>query len=113
MSSGFSSPDRDFPGHHVLARINGLIKRNGFVRPALAELHQGFIYGDPHQPGIKFRIALEIVKVRVCLQERFLQDIFGIFFVLGDLLCHSENTAIVVIHQFRKGPGIAGFGAGD
>ena len=35
----------------------------------------------------------------VGLQERFLHHVFGVFFVLRDVLRQAENLALVAAHQ--------------
>src|SRR6476469_5049572 len=49
----------------------------------------------------------------ICLEKCFLQHVFGVVVVLGDLFRHAEHTAIVMLDQFGKGGGISGSGALD
>ena len=49
----------------------------------------------------------------VCLQERVLEYILGVFLVLGDVLGQAEDLAFVAIHQLGESGGIAGTGAGN
>jgi hypothetical protein len=58
-----------------------------------------FVHRDAHQPGIKLRVALELVELLVRLQERVLHHILGVFAVLNDVLRNAKNLAIVLLHQ--------------
>jgi hypothetical protein len=103
-------PNCDLPGHYVLTCIDRIIQRYSFVRAPLSQLHQRFVYRNADQPCVKLRIALKVIEVRIGLQERFLQNVLSVFFVLSNLLCHPEHTSIIVIDQICECRLIAGFG---
>ena len=42
---------------------------------------------------------MEFREVFVCFQERLLQDIFGVFPVLRDILSQPENIALITFGQ--------------
>jgi hypothetical protein len=47
-------------------------------------------------------MALELGKMLVCLEKSFLQDILGVFPVLGNILRQPEDIALVSFGKFCK-----------
>ncbi len=62
------------------------------------------IDADPVEPGGKIRIVLsfEFIKRMERLDERFLKDVFGIFFVFGVLEGERENSAFVIFKELPE-----------
>ncbi len=96
---GIFVPNGNLPRNLILTRIDRLIERNRSVRSPLSQLHQRFIYCYSYNPGVKLGIPLKIVQVSISLQKSFLEYIFRVIVVLGDLLRHSEYPAIVVLDE--------------
>jgi len=67
------------------------------------------IDADPVEPGGKIRIVLsfEFIERMERFDERFLKDIFGIFFVFGVLEGERENSAFVILKELPERVGVA------
>ena len=67
------------------------------------------IDADPVEPRGKIRIVLsfEFIEGVVRFDERFLKDVFGIFFVFGVLEGERENSAFVFLKELPECVGVA------
>src|SRR5262245_23161641 len=66
----------------------------------------GRIVGDAVQPGEKLRVALEAGERLVGIDERFLDDILGIFDVAQQAVYRIEESLLVAAHQLGEGQGV-------
>ena len=65
------------------------------------------IDSDADNPRVELRIALKLVKVFVRLEESLLQNVLGVFAILGDVLSQPKNVALIALGQLVEGLGVA------
>src|SRR5271154_611180 len=74
-----------------------------FMAAFLSQLHQGFVRGDTHQPGAKFRVTTKLGKICKCLENSLLGRILCIGLILQNGLSSHEYCTFARPHEFAKG----------
>jgi hypothetical protein len=82
--------------------LNVLVHGDGFAGLALAQPHEALIDGDADEPGRELGVSLELVQLLVGLEECVLRNVFSVFTVLGNVLRHPEDLALVLPDQLLK-----------
>ncbi len=92
-------PIGQIAGNAALFGLDVLVDRNHLAGAPLAQPHQAFVDRNPHQPGVKLRIALKLLELFVRLQEGVLHDVLGILAILRDVLGDAKELALVLADQ--------------
>src|SRR5271155_1553161 len=74
-----------------------------FMAAFLSQLHKGFVSGDTHQPGAKFRVTTKLGKICKCLENGLLGRILCIGLILQNGLSSHEYCMFARTHEFAKG----------
>src|SRR5271154_7479916 len=74
-----------------------------FMAAFLSQLHQGFVRGDTHQPGAKFRVTTKLGKICKCLENSLLGRILCVGLILQNGLSSHEYRTFARTHEFAKG----------
>ena len=82
--------------------LDVLVHGDGFAGLALAETHEALVDRDADEPGRELGVSLELVQLLVSLEECVLRDVFGVFTVLGNVLCYAEDLALVLPDELLK-----------
>src|SRR5882762_4415897 len=71
-----------------------------------------FIRGDAHKPSVKAGIFLEILEVRVRLEEGILHGVLGVLAIPSNVHGQPEDFRFIAVYQLFEGMRIATLGGG-
>src|SRR5260370_7234346 len=82
------------PVFWVFRAVNG-----HFPETSTADLHQSFVHGNPHEPGVKARLSTKRGQAKEGFEECILDDFFVVLVIAGDVTAQAQNLAFSASDQ--------------